>query len=151
MTKLWRASTRRDPAASRRHTLILAFHVTNRYFYEMLFDMVRRISAILLTLSLAFGPGALSVHASSMGAKMAAVASSATHSPSKCDDCGAAKAGMSGGTCAVNCSGLTAFFSADEALFDWLPVNTRKPYGARHGNGHTAPPEPYPPRPTILS
>ena len=116
----------------------------------MPFDMVRRLSAVLVTLALAFGPGAGSVHASSMGAKMAMAASSATHSPSKCDDCGA-KGGMSGGACSVNCSGLTALFSADNAVFDRLPVETRGPYDTRHRTGHADPPDPYPPRPTILS
>src|SRR5713101_7891012 len=107
----------------------------------MLVDMVRRIAAVLVTLALAFGPATSSVHASSMGAKMAVSASSATHSPSKCEDCGTAGAGMSGGLCSVNCSGLTAFFSADKAVFDWLPVDTREPYGARHGIGHADPPD----------
>src|SRR6266508_3538152 len=125
MTKLWRASTRREPAGSRRHTLILAFHVTNRYFYGMLFDMVRRICAALLTLALAFGPAVSSAHASSMGAKMTVAALSDMHSWGKCDDCGGSKGGMPVGACSMNCSGVTAV-SSGSAVFQWLPV---QPHG----------------------
>ena len=132
--------------------MTLALQPKCRYLQTMLVDLARRISAALLTLALVFGPAAMGVHASSMGAKIAVAASNDTHSPGKCDDCGAAKAGISAGVCSVvTCSGISAIPSSEQAVFDWLPAETFGPYDPRHRAGHADPPDPYPPRLTILS
>jgi hypothetical protein len=133
--------------------MTLAFYRGNRYTCLMLVETVRRISTLLVTLALVFGPAVNSVYAASMGAKMAVAASSDVHSPSKCDDCGAAKAGMSVGMCsaASYCGGLTAFPSTGNAVFEPLPVGTLAPYNTRHMTGRADAPDPYPPKPTILS
>jgi len=119
----------------------------------MLPDFVRRIAAVLLTLVFVFGPVANGVYAFSMGAKMTVTASSDAHSPSKCDDCGAAKGRMPAGTCsaASYCSGPTTFPSANNAVFGPLPGNMLAPYDARHLTGSADAPDPYPPRTIILS
>ncbi len=116
----------------------------------MLFDVVRRLSAILLTLSLVLGPGVNSVHASSMGAKMAVGAWSDTRSPGKCDDCGGNKAGMAVGTCSVNCSGVTAV-PPGMAVADRLTAETHGNVATPGMAGHHIAPDPYPPRPAVLS
>jgi hypothetical protein len=119
----------------------------------MLFDRVRLISAVLLTLALVVGPVTSGIHSVSMGAKMAMAASSDAHSPSKCDDCDAAKAGMSVGMCsaASYCSGLAAFPSTENTVFAPLPVGTLAHYDTGHMAGRADAPDPYPPKPTILS
>lgn len=118
----------------------------------MLYDLARRLSAIVVTLTLVFGPAAGGAYASSMGAKMAMAAASDTHSPADCSDFGATKATMSGGVCSVAfCSGFTAFLVAGHAIFDWMPAGKLRPYGTCDIAGTVNPPDPYPPRPTILN
>lgn len=131
----------------------LEFHSRNRYVAVMLCDAARRISAILVALALAFGPAGVVVNASSMSAKMAAVAASGDmHSPGKCSDCDASKATMSGGVCsAAFCSGFIAFPPVTSgAGLDRVSADTFR-YDARHLAGRVNPPDPYPPRPTIPS
>ena len=115
-------------------------------------DVARRIAAILVTLALVFGPAVAAVNASSMATKTAVAAASNMHSPGTCSGCGASKATMSGGVCSIAfCSGFTAFPVAIHAGLDWVLANTLVPYDARHMTGRAVPPNPYPPRPTILS
>lgn len=116
----------------------------------MLSDVTRRIAAALVTLALVFGPGVNSVYASSMGAKMAVAASSDPHSPSNCGDCGAVKANLSGCSVAY-CSGVIAFPSVGTVVFDGLPADRLGSYDTRRMTGRVNPPDPYPPKPTILS
>jgi len=118
----------------------------------MLSDTVHRIVAIVLALGLVFGPVTGSVQAASMNAKMVVAASSGMHSSRDCNDCGTTKTSMSGAACtAAYCSGITALPYAGSAVFDWLPADTFAPTDARHVSGHVGPPDPYPPKPTILS
>lgn len=137
----------------RRRNPSLAFHSQNRYVANMLSDVARRIAAILLALALVFGPAGVGINASSMSVKMAAVAASGDmHSSGKCSDCDASNATMSGGVCsAVFCSGFIAFPPVtSRAGLDWVSADTFR-YDARHLAGRVSPPDPYPPRPTILS
>lgn len=131
---------------------LLAFHSRNRYVAAMLCDTARRISALLVALALVFGPAGVGVNASSMSAKMAAVAVSGDmHSPGKCSDCGASKATMSGAVCsAAFCGGFIAFPVASHGGLDWVSADAPR-YDVRHLAGRVNPPDPYPPRPTILS
>lgn len=135
----------------RRHPS-LAFRSRNRYVAVMPCDVACRIAAILVALNLAFGPAGVGVYASPMAAKMtAATASSDTHSPSKCSDCGATKSTMSGGVCsAAFCSGFIAFLATGHVGLDSVSAD-RPRYDARHLAGRVNPPDPYPPRSTILS
>lgn len=134
-----------------RRNLSLAVHRRNRYVADMLCDVAHRISAILVTLALVFGPAATGAYASSMGAEMAVAAASEMHSPGKCSDCGASKTTMSGGVCSVAfCSGFTAFPVAGGAVFDWVADSLRS-YSTRDIAGRVIPPDPYPPRFTILN
>lgn len=130
---------------------MLAFTPANRYLVLMLIDTVRRIAAVLVALGLLFGPAAGSMHASSMSAKMVMSASNGTHSSGDCNDCGTAKAGMPIGACsAIYCGGLIAYLTADDIGSDWLPAKGFTPRDSRHVSGHVGPPDPYPPKPTIL-
>ena len=133
---------RRDPT--------LAFHSAGCYFHIMRFALVRRISAVVLALALAMGPAMYSVHSSAMTAKMAVAASSDVHSPGTCDDCGGNKAGVPVGACSMYCSGMIAV-SPGVPIFDTLLVETPGHVAARGMTGLATPPDPYPPRPSILS
>lgn len=115
-------------------------------------DMVRRISGLLVALALIVGPGMSSVYAASMAAKMTVAASSDMHSPGKCDDCGSTNASMSVGMCsALYCSGFAAFPFSSHAVFDGMSADTHVPCDGRHIARRVNPPDPYPPRLTILS
>ncbi len=112
--------------------------------------VVRQISAILVTLTLVFGPAVSGANASVMGGKMTAAASS--DMPLKCGDCGMAKGATCVGMCsAAFCGGLIIFTSAGNDLPDVQQLDTLAPYDARRMSGHISAPDPYPPRPTILS
>lgn len=130
--------------------MTLAFRIRGRYVAAMLFDLVRRLSATLLILSLAVGPAVNSVHASSMGAKMAVTAASDTQSPGKCDGCAGGKNGVAPVLCSVYCAGVTAA-PLDVARIDFLPVEIFGRLATRQLAGLQVPPDPYPPRPTVLS
>ncbi len=117
----------------------------------MMRGMTRRISAVLLTLALALGPVANSVHAASLGAKMLMAATSDTGAPGKCDDCGAAKTGTNGVCSAMFCSGLNVFPSAAGAAFKPLLIHRLPTYETLVLAGRAVVPDPYPPRPTAQS
>ncbi len=118
----------------------------------MQLEIRRRLSAVLLILALVFGPGATTVHAASMDAKMAGAASSDTHLPGNCEDCDTAKAGMSAGSCSVTyCGGLAISPTPGETAFSRVPASKLAFYDSRHLTQHVGPPDPGPPRPTILS
>jgi hypothetical protein len=78
------------------------------------------------------------------------VMSSDMHSSGKCNDCDGGKAGMPAATCSIGCSGIMAVAPETVAV---VPVSATV-----HGQitasdiaGRNVPPEPYPPKPTILS
>ena len=131
----------------RSHDPTLALRSANCYLFGMLFALVRRIPAVVLTLALVLGPATYSVHASVMGAKMAVAASSDMHSPGKCDDCGG---DVPVGACSVHCGGMTAV-SPGITVFEGTPVETHGYFTTRGMAGYDAPPDPYPPRPAVLS
>lgn len=112
--------------------------------------LIRRISAALLSLTLVMGPAMYAIHAPALSTKMAVAASSDMHLPGKCDDCGGNKAGMPIGTCSMACNGMIAV-SPDVPVLDALLVETHGHVAARGMTGLVAPPDPYPPRPTVLS
>ncbi len=116
----------------------------------MLFGSFRRMSAALLSLALVFGPAAYSVHASGMDAKMIMTMSSDMHSTGACDDCDGNQAGVPAGACSMCCSGVTAV-SPSVAEFARLPIEAHGHAFARVMTGLDGPPDPYPPRSTVLS
>ena len=125
----------------------LAIQFVNKYRAFMSFDVVRPLLAVVLTLSLTLGPAVNGVQASSMGAKMAMISLS---DGGNCNDCPESKSGLPLGACSVCCTGVAAV-SADVAAIDFLPGETQgyltsSPLTDRH-----IPPDPHPPRSTVLS
>ena len=113
-------------------------------------EKLRRISAILIALALGVGLLAHGVGASNMGVKMALAAANDMPATDKCDGCGSGDDGMSLGACSAYCSTFTALPSA-AAVFDMLPMEIRGHTAVPIAMGWGIPPDPYPPKPTILS
>ena len=119
-------------------------------FGVMLLGLTRRIFAALVSVALMLGPAGYSAQAASMSAKAVMAMSSDMHSPAKCDDCGGNKAGVPAGACALNCSGIVAV-SPGAAAFVSVPDETHGAVFAPIMIGLDTPPDPYPPRSTVLS
>jgi len=126
----------------------LVLGLANCYFAAMVQNRVRRLCAVFLALTLAVGVSTPAVHASDMGVKMAAAAASDMPMPCKCDCGGNDK--MSVTSCSSQCSGIPAIQAPSLAL-DIVLVHVRIALATPPANGHTRPPDPYPPRPTILT
>lgn len=114
-------------------------------------DTVRRIAAILLTVALALGPGMSGVFASPDHGQSVVMMSSDMHSSGKCNDCDGGKAGMPATTCSIGCSGIMAV--APEGMTPVVPPSEAVIglVAASDPMGRTIPPEPYPPKSTILN
>lgn len=114
-------------------------------------DTVRRIAAILLTVALALGPGMSGVFAAPDHGQSMVMMSSDMHSSGKCNDCDGGKAGMPATACSIGCSGIVAV--APDATAAVVPPSETviALVAASDLTGRTIPPEPYPPRSTILN
>ena len=124
----------------------------------MVRNRIRRLCAVFLALTLAVGVSTHGVHASDMGVKMAASAASGMPMPGKCAsgmpmpgkcDCGGNDK-MSVASCSSQCTGISAIQAPSLAL-DIVLVGGYADVAAPPATGHTRPPDPYPPRPTVLS
>jgi hypothetical protein len=122
-----------------------------RCYLAVMRHVLRRLCILVLSLSMMAGAGVQYAAAAGMGAKTGATAS-AVSSGSMSDGCGGCTqdaAKMSPGVCAAFCSAMVAVLppvvSPFGASLIWMPA-TR----VRHFAGKNIPPDPYPPRPTIL-
>lgn len=108
---------------------------------------IRRLSAFLLTLALVVGFAAHGVKAAHMGAAMAAVATD----PAMPDGCG----GCDGdGRAALACSALCAGYVATVPVpvsVDAIENAFRHGIIAVAGVGLRGPPDPFPPKPSVLT
>ena len=128
----------------------LALAASECYFAAMCSGKMRRISAVLLTLALAVGLVTHSVANLDVGLKPAmAAASSDMPMSGKCDGCGDEQKGMDA-ACVAYCSGVLVS-PVVAAVMDVLTADILGPSVVRALTGRTPPPDPYPPRPTILS
>jgi hypothetical protein len=118
------------------------------YFGSML--RLRHLGHLLLALALAMGVVTYAAQATGMDGKMS-MAASAMH---MCDqgDCstGGSEPCKSQGTCALLCSGVIGL-PATTAVLDVPPAATAPDGTIRVGPGWSAPPDPYPPRLSVLS
>ena len=127
----------------------LANQFISKYPSLMTFNTVRRLLAILLALSLTLGPAVSGVHASSMGTKMAMISLSGAHAQGSCTDCPESKSGLSLSACSACCTGVPAV-SPDVAAIDFQPTETQRYLTPSLLADHRLPPDPYPPRSTVL-
>jgi hypothetical protein len=122
----------------------------------MLFDKVRRIPALFAALVLAAGlvthgfggPDIIVGSAVSTASDMPM--SSDMPMPGKCNGCAGHEKGVAPAACSAFCGAVIAIPLVTVAL-DAVPAETLKPTAALGAIGRADPPDPYPPRPTILS
>jgi hypothetical protein len=116
----------------------------------MTLNRVRRFSVLALALALVVGIVTHGARAANMDVKMTMTAASDMAMPGKCDGCGTGNDKMSGVACAAPCGGMVAMLVADIVL-PMLPVAISSWTVAPAVADWAAPPDPYPPRPTVLS
>jgi len=116
----------------------------------MSFDAVRRLLVILLTLSLTLGPAVNRVHASSMSMKVAVISLGDAHHQGNCKDCPGSKNGLSPSECSACCTAVSGV-SVPVAAIDIFPAETQRYLTPKSLADYRIPPDPYPPRPTVLS
>lgn len=112
----------------------------------MVWPAVPRLSALLFTLALVVGFAAHGVQAAHMSATMAAAA---THAPMPdgCDGCD--KDGKAAPSCSTLCAGLVALLPA-ASMVETVKMTPRYSDVSVSGVGLCGPPDPFPPRPTVL-
>lgn len=110
-------------------------------------EKVRRLSALFLALALAVGLMAHGIQASDMAVKMSTAAASNMPMPSGCDGCNGDHGVPT--ACFAQCGGLAAVLplvtTGVATISQSAPAVQTVPVAGHHG-----PPDPYPPRPTIL-
>ncbi len=112
---------------------------------------LRRLLNLLLVVALAAGLVSHGVQAADMAAKMSMDAGSTMPMSGKCDGCGGeGKDCMSPGTCSLICGTVFAL-PATSPVFHVLPAAPGEFAAIPAGVGWNSPPDPYPPRSTILS
>jgi hypothetical protein len=139
-----------------RRTAPLAMTSANCYGDPMLPEKTRRISALLSALVLAVGlvahgfAGPDIVVQSAVTAAIDVPMSGDMPMPGKCDGCAGDEKGVALAACSAFCGAVIAAPSV-MAIFVAVPIETLAPSAGAIFTGHTDPPDPYPPRPTILS
>lgn len=124
-------------------------------------ERIRRLFALPLALALVMGLVAHPIYAAAMDAKDAAVTmniSSATVDMSadmsmhgKCDGCAGNEKTAMPGACAAFCSGTIAVLLSVPVAIDAVPLGVLWPSVEAFSIGRTIPPDPYPPKPVVLS
>ncbi|KAB2916389.1 MAG: hypothetical protein F9K29_11635 [Hyphomicrobiaceae bacterium] len=110
----------------------------------------RRWVHLLLVVALAVGFMAQGVQAADMGAKMT-MTSDTMPMPGGCDGCsGDDNPCASLGACSMACGNILALAVVNAAVA-LLPASSNEPPAVRPLAGWSAPPDPHPPRPAILS
>lgn len=111
--------------------------------------VIRHLIVALLSVTLVIGLVAHSIQAIDMGLQAAAMADGDMPMPGKCNGCAGDEKAMAA-ACFVYCSGVVAVplaqsaFVSEAATVAWL-------FGGTIATGQADPPDPYPPKPTILS
>ena len=117
-------------------------------------EIARRVFVIVLSVALATGVAVRSVQALAMDiAAPVATAAMTTDTgmpmSGKCDGCAGDEKAMAA-ACSALCSGAVAVLPVVVA-FDPISVETIDPSDTQAATGHAFPPDPYPPRPIVLS
>ena len=140
---------------SRRLTA-LAMASADRYSTGMLSDKIRRVPAFLAALVLAAGLIAHGVGGPDIFVKSAANAAGGMSMPSgmpmpgKCNGCAGSEKGVAPAVCAAFCSAVIALPVVPVVLHA-VPAETPSPTREPGASGLADPPDPHPPRSSILS
>ena len=114
---------------------------------------VRRLFAVFLALVLTTGLVTHYVPAGEMGAKTSAVAmdmSADMPMPSKCDGCAGNENALMPAACVAFCSSVVVI-PVTSVVAPAVSIGTLWPATVAVATGHIPAPEPYPPRPIVLS
>lgn len=117
---------------------------------------LRQISALLMTLVLVIGlvthgfggPGVMLSSTMTLASDMSS--SGGEPMQGKCNGCAGDEKGVAPAACSAFCSAVAALPAPDVGLFA-VPAETLTPTAGPDAIGWTRPPDPYPPRMTILS
>ena len=127
--------------------------LVDRYCADMSFGKVRRISAALMAVVLAIGLTTHGVGNPNMITNSAmALASDMPMSgdrPGKCDGCAGDEKGLAPAFCSAFCG--TVMPSPVMTVLYVVPAEILAPTSERNAVGRAEPPDPYPPRPIVLS
>lgn len=129
----------------------IADRAENDYSLDMARRALRRWFALFAVMALVSGLAAHGVSAADMGAKMMGMATASEMSPSStCNGCGGGDDGMPATACNAICSGIVAVLP-DLAPVATAAVEPASPIAVPYHLGRDGPPDPYPPRLSILS
>ena len=146
-----RIATRRSVRLQRPAALAMTF--VDRYCAAMSFGKIRRISAVLMAIVLTIGLSTHGLGGPNMITNSAeALASDMPTSgdmPGKCDGCAGDEKGLAPAVCSAFCGTVIALPVA--VVFFAVPAEILTPAGERIAVGRAEPPDPYPPRPIVLS
>ena len=125
----------------------------DRYCAAMSFRKIRRISAALMAIVLAIG---LSTHGlggpniiTNSAEAFASDMPTSGDMPGKCDGCAGDEKGLAPAVCSAFCGTVITFPVA--VVFFAGPGEMLTPTSERIAVGRAEPPDPYPPRPIVLS
>ncbi len=121
----------------------------------MLRERIRDASTVLMALVLAVGLAMHGFGGSDLMIKSVMTAAGdmpmSSDSPmQKCDGCAGDEKGVAPAACSAFCGAVIAL-PLQAATLDAVPAETLSPMAGPDSIGRADPPEPYPPRPTILS
>ncbi len=118
----------------------------------MRFHVLRRWFSLCAILALSLGLVAQGVVAAQMDAKMMTTAPAGEMSPSSggCDGCGGGDGGTPATGCFAFCGGTVAVLPSVAPL-KTVAVEQPNPIAVRSDPGRVGPPDPYPPRSSVLS
>src|SRR5262249_14383404 len=120
----------------------------------MRFEIAHRVFVIVVLADVATGVAVRSVQALAMDVAAPAAPAAATTDTDMpmsgmCDGCAGDEKAMAA-ACSALCSGAVAVLPVVVA-FEPISVETIGPSATPAATGHAFPPDPYPPRPTVLS
>jgi len=126
---------------------------TNRYRAVMLIGKIRRISAALMAVVLAIGLSTHGLGGPNMITNSAMALSSdmpmSGDMPGKCDGCAGDEKGLAPAICSAFCGTVIAFPAV--VVFFAVPAEILTPTSERVAVHRGEPPDPYPPKPIVLS
>ncbi len=113
-------------------------------------EKVRRVMTLLLAITFIVGLAPHGLRAADADVKMVMAAATDMPMSGECDGCGDDQKAMTAAACSAYCGSFAAL-PLIGTLFEPSSAETVGDLPGPTSAGHTIPPDPYPPRPAILS
>jgi hypothetical protein len=113
-------------------------------------EKLRRIMTVVLAVTFVVGLMPQGVRAADTDVKMIMMAASDMPMSGKCDGCGDDQKAMTSAACSAFCGSFVALPSI-EPVFEPTSAEPLRAFAGPPAAGRTIPPDPYPPRPAVLS